>query len=221
MKAYEQPWRSVLPRRLPVIIRVDGRAFHTFTRGCEKPFDARLGDTMVSAARDLCDDIQGAQFAYTQSDEISVLVHSYKRFESQAWFDNQVQKMCSVSASIAAARLTLEYGKAATFDARVFVLPEDDVCNYFVWRQQDAVRNSVNALAQSLYSHKDLFGVSQSQAQELCFAKGQNWNDLPTRWKRGVGLYRTTGGTWLPSYEIPTFSQEREYIERHLAKVDA
>lgn len=92
MKGYEVASRTTLPGRLPVIIRVDGKAFHTYTRGCKRPFDDRLSDVMVSTATKLCDEIQGAQLAYTQSDEISVLVHGYKKFKSQTWFDNQVQK---------------------------------------------------------------------------------------------------------------------------------
>lgn len=225
MKGYEVAARSVLPRRLPVIVRVDGKAFHTFTRGCEKPFDMRLGNSMIRAAQELCENIQGAQMAYTQSDEISVLVHNYKRFESSAWFDNQIQKICSVSASIAAVRLSLDYQRTAYFDARVFVLPEAEVCNYFIWRQQDAVRNSIQALAQSLYSHKELFEKTQPMLQEMTFAKGKNWNDVLPRWKRGVCVTRSTlvevdgipRSGWEADYDIPTFTQDRDYINKHLA----
>lgn len=224
MKLYEQAARTLLPRRLPVIIRVDGKAFHTLTRGCEKPFDHRLGNAMANTAAIMCGEIQGAQLAYTQSDEISVLVNSYKRHNSSAWFDNQVQKMVSVAAGIASAHFTMTYGKLAVFDARVFVMPESDVCNYFVWRQQDAVRNSIQALAQSLYSHKELHQKTQPMLQEMCFAKGHNWNDLPVRWKRGVCVTRvaveTDTGTrshWAADWETPTFTQQRSYIEQHLA----
>lgn len=172
--------------------------------------------------------------AYTQSDEISVLVHSYRRHESSAWFDNNLQKMCSVAAGISSATMTEEsvevFGivKPAVFDARAFVLPESDVCNYFLWRQQDATRNSINSLAQSLYSHNELHGKNQSQLQEMCFAKGHNWNDTETRWKRGVCIVKKLNAdprppatrvwsSWVADTEIPVFSQDRDYINRLLA----
>ena len=252
MKGYEVAARTTLPHRLPIIIRIDGKAFHTYTRGLARPFDSRLGETMLYVAKKLCAEIQSAQLAYAQSDEISILVHGYKKFDSESWFDNQVQKMTSVAASIAGAEFTarswyifshmlhvhLELDNAklirpAYFDARAFIVPEADVCNYFLWRQQDATRNSVQMLARSLYSHKDLDGMDNGQLQELCFAKGQNWNDLETRWKRGACVHRVFSqgpvGGWQPGdpepvarsawevdYEIPVFSQDREYVNKHL-----
>lgn len=90
MKGYEQAARVRLPMRMPVILRIDGRAFHTYTRDCDKPFDTKLMAAMDDVALRLCEEVQGAQIAYVQSDEISILVHNYKRLQSQAWFDNQV-----------------------------------------------------------------------------------------------------------------------------------
>lgn len=104
---YEQISKYKLTRRLPVIIRVDGKAFHTFTRGFKKPFDDILVESMQQTMKYLCENIQGAVFAYTQSDEISILLCDYKRLNSSAWFDNEVQKMCSISASMA----TLEFNR--------------------------------------------------------------------------------------------------------------
>lgn len=98
---YEQISKYKLTRRLPVIIRIDGKAFHTFTRGFKKPFDDILVKTMQQTMKYLCENIQGAVFAYTQSDEISILLCDYKKLNSSAWFDNEVQKMCSISASMA------------------------------------------------------------------------------------------------------------------------
>lgn len=243
MKAYECASRIVLPRRLPVIIRVDGKAFHSYTASCTRPFDEKLGDVMVDTAKKLCESIQGAQLAYTQSDEISVLVHSYKKFDSSAWFDNQVQKMASVAAGIASSHFTANSWKiwarnvngkltntaddirAAVFDARVFVVPEADVCNYFLWRQQDATRNSVQMLARSLYSHNQCENKNGSELQEMCFEKGHNWNDLAVQWKRGVCLRRvmktyeprneppTYRTVWEPDYGIPQFNLNRYYVD--------
>src|SRR5690242_15510466 len=103
MKGYESAFKIVLPNRLPVIIRVDGKAFHTYTKGCKQPFDATFMEAMNEAALELCREVQGTQLAYVQSDEISLLVNSYKRLKTSAWFDNQVQKMVSVAAAIASA----------------------------------------------------------------------------------------------------------------------
>ena len=249
MKGYEVAARTVLPRRMPVIIRCDGKAFHTYTAACKRPFDERLSGVMVHTAKELCKQIQGAQLAYTQSDEISILVHGYKKFASESWFDNQTQKMASVAAGIASATFTahswriwrdvptpietdlnaIERIKPAVFDARVFIVPESDVCNYFLWRQQDATRNSVQMLARSLYSHKQCDRKNGSELQEMCFQKGVNWNDLEVRWKRGICIRRmpdlvpfgdgtaTERSSWEPDFNIPVFSAERDYINRLLA----
>lgn len=226
MKRYEHAARAVLPPRMPIVLRVDGRAFHTYTRGLARPFDDRLIDAMDRVAVALCSDIQGAQIAYVQSDEISVLIHGYKRFASQSWFDGELQKIVSVAASIAAAEMTARsfdvFGevKRANFDARAFVLPESEVCNYFIWRQQDAVRNSIQMLARSLYSHKECDRKNGAALQEMCFQKGKNWNDLATHYKRGRCAVRTPApvfSEWAIDLDPPTFTQDRSYIERHLA----
>lgn len=98
---YEEIPKTRLMKRCPVICRLDGRSFHTFTRGFKRPFDDVLIKTMQETAKYLCENIQGCQLAYTQSDEISLLLIDYQRFETSAWFDYEVQKMCSISASMA------------------------------------------------------------------------------------------------------------------------
>jgi len=98
---YESIPKYRLMRRTPVIIRIDGKAFHTFTRGFKKPFDMVLVRSMQETMKYLCENIQGCVFGYTQSDEISLLLIDYKKFNSSAWFDNEIQKMCSISASLA------------------------------------------------------------------------------------------------------------------------
>ena len=106
MKSYEDAYRMHLPIRMPVILRVDGKAFHTYTKGCKKPVDQGLVDCMNDTAIALCKNIQGAQIAYVQSDEISILLNNYKTIDTQAWFENNVQKMVSISASIASVTFT-------------------------------------------------------------------------------------------------------------------
>lgn len=216
MKLYEAASAVYLPRRLPMIVRVDGRAFHGLTRGMDKPWDLRMRDAMTLTALALVDDMAGAKIAYVQSDEISVLLTDYDALGTQPWFDKSLQKVVS----IAAARATLEFndalalpGKRGMFDARAFVLPREEVCNYFVWRQQDATRNSVSGLAQAHFSHKSLHGLSGAEMQERLFQeKGINWNDCESWAKRGWCVVR---GEAL--MEVPVFTAARDFIEQHVS----
>jgi tRNA(His) 5'-end guanylyltransferase len=241
MKGYENIWKTKLPRRMPLIARIDGKAFHTYTRDCAKPFDKKLADLMDATAKHLCENIQGSQIAYIQSDEITILIHDYKSLNSEAWFDKELQKMCSIAAATASTFFTMNSNllgfkdsegantrKIALFDARFFIVPEHDVVNNFVWRQQDAVRNSIQMLARSLYSHNECNNKNQSALQEMIHQKGKNWNDVPTGFKRGRCVYKKEtliapfGSTeifrskWEIDTEIPTFTTDREFIGRHL-----
>ncbi len=117
MKQYEAVPQNTLTRRTPVIIRVDGRAFHTFTRGFKKPFDDVLMQAMQDTMKYLCENIQGCVLGYTQSDEITLILVDYKKLNSEAWFDYEVQKMCSIVASMA----TLEFNRSMKRRAVMFV----------------------------------------------------------------------------------------------------
>ena len=142
MKEYEQVTQTKLARRVPVIIRVDGKVFSTLTKGMSRPFDPTLMGCMEAAALALCEKIQGAAFAYVQSDEISVLLTDWDRYDTESWFDYRVQKIASVAASIATAAFnhrfqqmfagTKHERKIAFFDARVSNYPRHEVVNYFV-----------------------------------------------------------------------------------------
>lgn len=213
---YEEIPKTRLMRRTPVVIRIDGKAFHTFTRGFKRPFDDVLIKTMQETAKYLCENIQGCSLAYTQSDEISLLLIDYQRFETSAWFDYEVQKMCSISASMATmafnqifrdmvgelhikGSLEEEYScilykaaqKGAMFDARVFNIPREEVTNYFYWRQLDASRNSIQMVGQANFSHKKLQNKSCNDIQDMLMTqKGINWNDFPTYQKRGSCVVR-------------------------------
>lgn len=212
---YEQAYSFRLPLRMPTIIRLDGKAFHTFTRGFARPFDLSFMQAMATVTEYLCRSVQTAVFGYTQSDEISLLLHPYQRLDSQPWFDNEIQKIVSVSASMASSILSRIYGREALFDARVFVLPEAEVVNYFIWRQQDASRNSLNMLAQSIYSHRQLQGRKSPDIHDMLMNRSINWNDLPTYQKRGTCLVPGEE-TWIVDQDCPIFSQDRQYIERLL-----
>lgn len=228
MKAnYEDAYRITLPMRMPLIIRVDGKAFHTLTRGLRKPFDEWFIGRMTTVAWALCEEIQGAQMAFVQSDEVSVLVHNYKKLDSQAWFGNNLQKIISVSAAIATRVFNgkLSWDSLAEFDSRAFVLPEAEVNNYFIWRQNDAARNSIQMVAQSLYSHKELHGKNLSELQEMIFQKGINWNDYPSHLKRGrvwtksLGTEFVARGAIMMPKETPDFKVDREFVA-NLLKVE-
>ena len=215
---YESRSKQFLTRRTPVIIRLDGKAFHTYTRGLDKPFDEGLIEDMETTTQYLCENIQGVKLGYCQSDEISLLLTDFDDLQTQAWFDYNVQKMTSISASMATAKFNLlriqrvvseEMQKyrsytenvktsLAFFDSRVFNIPEEEVSNYFLARQKDAVKNSIAMLAQSLYSHKELHKKNGNEMQELCFQKGHNWNDFDYRKKRGCTIKK----------ELKKFSKE-------------
>lgn len=239
---YENRSKTYLTRRMPVIIRLDGKAFHTFTRGLNKPFDDILIKTMQETARYLCENIQGCKVAYTQSDEITLLLTDYDKLNTSAWFDYNVQKMCSISASMA----TLAFNRyfrdnvccqdddvfvvyndkfdKALFDARVFSIPQEEVCNCFIWRQQDATRNAIEMVGHANFSTKQLHKVNCSQIQEMLWQeKGINFNDFETYKKRGSCVVKeycevegATRSKWIIDLDIPIFSKCREYIERFL-----
>ena len=192
---YEDRTRFSLPRRTYTIIRLDGKAFHTYTRGLKKPFDRDLYEDMDNAIIAMLPEIQGAVFAYTQSDEISILLTDFALPTTSAWFDANLQKMCSVGASIITAefnrlrlvrtaygadiqgmRNVIELITPAYFDARVFTIPDrTEVGNYFIWRNQDCSRNSVSMVAQQNFTHKQLQGVSTTAIHDMLDAKGINW----------------------------------------------
>jgi tRNA(His) guanylyltransferase len=196
MKAYEAAHRHVLPRRTYTLLRCDGRSFHTYLRGCQRPFDEQFIADMDAVAEALCAEISGAVFAYTQSDEISILVTDFASIQTQPWFDGVAAKLLSISASLATAVINERRpGKRALFDARAFTISDPvEVANYFLWRQRDAVRNSISMAAQAHFSHKRLHGVSSTGMQELLFTEaGVNWNDYPDGCKRGRVAVRRAG----------------------------
>lgn len=234
MKAnYEDRTRIKLPRRTNTIIRLDGKSFHTLTKGCQKPYDSFLMDAMDYAAIECCKEIQGAKLAFVQSDEISILLTDYDDIKTDAWFDGNVQKIVSVAASIVTCAFNIirisgasVYKDLAKFDARAFTIPDpQEVVNYFVWRQQDATRNSISMAAQSMFSHKELNNKSCEEQQEMMFQKGVNWNDYPNGFKRGRAIKKVTINTPIPGIDTilrtqqwqidencPIFTQNRDYI---------
>lgn len=239
MKRYESVPKNFLIRRTPVVARIDGRAFHTYVRRLkaldpslnDTPFSIIMHDVMMATTAALVHHVQGCELGYTQSDEISLLIRDWDTLDTQAWFDYNVQKMTSLMGAIASNAFNFAFSKhytpecfqdLAQFDARVYNIPKEEVTNYFIWRQQDASRNSVQMLGRFHFSQKQMHGKNNSQVQDmLMLEKGVNWNDIPTWMKRGACVASnpdvfSSGPRFVMDNEIPIFTQDREYIDRHL-----
>lgn len=211
MKRYEDVSRYYLTRRTPVIIRVDGRAFHTLLRGTEKPFSRFFISIMQNAAGLLADSIQGLKLVYVQSDEASFLLTDYDEINTQGWFDYNLSKMISISAAGMAANFELfssqlwpqPFSGMGIFDSRVFNIPKEEVANYFLWRAKDWQRNSLSMYARSFFSHKQLINKNSAEVHEMLHGIGKNWTtDLDDRLKNGSWLIKDQGWRFdiLPSY---------------------
>lgn len=192
---YEIPSRHYLTRRLPVIIRLDGRAFHSWTRGLEMPFSQALIDTMVGAATVVSAGMQGFKLAYLQSDEASFLLTDYDDITTEAWFGYVQSKV----ETIGAASMTAEFNrmayswyhgsKLALFDARAFNIPEAEIANYFLWRARDWERNSLNMYCGEFFSAKQLHGKSNQDRHDMLHGIGKNWaTDLTEQQKNGTWI---------------------------------
>ena len=268
---YEDRSRFMLPRRTYTIIRVDGKAFHTLTHGFNRPFDRDLMEIMDKTAIALCEEVQGTKMAFVQSDEISLLVTDFEDIKTSAYFDGNIQKIASITASIATAEFNSQFNKLATaaaqsgngagvnkyltgdygqlkralFDARAFTIPDPiEVENYFVWRQKDAERNSIQMVARAHFSHKECHKKSTSDLHEMLFAKGINWNDFTSGEKRGRIIlkqsYTTTitppgrepvevtrqrwvsyDGTGCDDrYETPIFAKDKNFLTQFIPIID-
>ena len=198
-KNYEHRQRRYLTRRTPVIVRVDGKAFHTFTRGFDKPFDLKLIDAMVFGALQVFGEAQGCKLAYVQSDEVSFVLTDYDNLQTDGWFNYNQSKIESITASC----MTMEFNRAmrlcdrpgtAMFDARAFNIPEAEVANYFLWRAQDWHRNSITMYAQSFFSHRELQGKSCADMHDMLHDISKNWTtDLYDCAKNGTFIARLDG----------------------------
>ena len=253
---YEDTYRIYLTRRTPVIIRLDGCHFRTLTKYFKKPFDPLFIKTMQKTTKYLCENIQNCKLGYVQSDEISLVLCDYENLDTESWFGNNLNKILSVSASMATLAFNKFFGlnvihtmydnhintgnlvdadktdeydfakmayfkndkiKDATFDSRAFNLPIEEVCNYFICRQQDATRNSIQGFGQKYFSHKELHRKSCNQIQDMLMTeKGINWNDIPTTLKRGSCCVKTESSRWKIDNDIPIFTSDRDYIDKRI-----
>ena len=199
MKFYEKQQSGRLIPLIPAICRLDGKAFHTFTRGMKRPFDEGLSGGMRDTTKYLVAET-GARIGYTQSDEISLVWYN-EDLETMLPFDGKVPKMTSILAAmtsvyfnrILGTYLPEKQGESPLFDARVWSVPTlNEACLYLLWREQDATRNSISMAAQSVYSHRELMGKSSSDKHEMLFQKGINWVEYPSAFKRGTYFQKRT-----------------------------
>lgn len=220
MKDYEMRDRYFLQKRIPVAIRVDMRAGHTFTKGFERPFDKIFMKSMQETAKYMCENMGNAKFAYVQSDEITIILVDYDTLETDCWFNYRTDKLCSISASMATMAFNkyfsenvVEYNlthdplvkrreglldnyiraveKGAMFDARCFNIPKEEVTNLIYWRQLDATRNSIQMVGQAHFSHDELQDKTCNMIQDMLMTKyGINWNDFTIPCKRGTACIK-------------------------------
>lgn len=193
----------------------------------------------------LCKNIQGCVLGYTQSDEITLILIDYQTLTTNAWFGYEVQKLCSVSASMATMAFNkffyknadhwlsltpdnndthsigLAYGKAlekgAMFDSRCFNIPKEEVCNLIYWRQSDASRNSIQMVGRAYFSHGELKDKSCNDIQDMLMqTHNVNWNDFPTMCKRGSAcIYKD--GKWVVDTEMPILKgEDRNYVDQYI-----
>lgn len=234
-KKYESPFESQLPPRMPVIIRVDGRAFHTLTKRekiIQKPFCPVFNTAMIQATKALCTETH-AVMAYTQSDEISLLLLNDRKYETQPWFDNEVNKMTSITASVASVAFSQFLTEAinfspkhegrnitAHFDSRAFVIPNYEIENYFIWRQLDAVRNARNGWSEFTLgdkigrgtARKKLHGMNGEARIELVEKEtGEKFESISDCFVYGTEVIPTDNG--YKSSAAPFYVDNKEYIQ--------
>lgn len=211
MKEYERTWDFKLTNRLPVIIRLDGNSFSKFTKkmNFEKPIDERFVDAMAETTKAVLEFCSGSQFGYFQSDEITIFLRNDLELNTDSFLANRIQKICSLVSSVASVSFCnyLNENKQtgqiknvyAVFDCRVFVVPETEVNNVFLWRQMDAFRNYVNSFAywklKDKYGTKEvqklLFKKKTNEVQEIIYKElGVNINDMPVKYRRGIGMIK-------------------------------
>jgi tRNA(His) 5'-end guanylyltransferase len=217
MKQYEmaEAGRCLIPL-LPIMVRLDGRAFHTLTSRLQRPYDERFSKIMVEVTKFLVEE-SNAKLGYTQSDEISLVLHS-DDYQSQVFFDGRIQKLVSVLASLCTAKFvslmgTIEEfaGKSASFDCRVWNVPNKvEAANTILWRELDATKNSISMATRTYYSHKEVDGKNGSQMQEMLFQKGINWNNYPDFFKRGTYVQRRVVSRKFTADEIAVLPEKHE-----------
>lgn len=215
IKRYEAAANYKLTPKSSLIIRVDGKAFHTWTKPFDRPFDHRIIEAMIAAAERTASEMTGFKLAYIQSDEATFLLRDTDSYGTQGWFDYELNKLVSVSASMFTAyfndKLEHPLGKPAMFDSRAFIVPEEDAPNVFVWRQQDWARNSLMMYAREYFSHRALLGKSTADVHEMLHEQGLNWAELSDVLKNGTFIYRK--GALELSHDVRDYNGIKRYLD--------
>lgn len=200
MKEYEQASAGVKAMKgIPLLARLDGRSFHTFTVGLKRPYDQRLSDCMIETTKYLVEETH-AKVGYTQSDEISLVWDIDPTSDEEFMFGGKLQKLTSILAALAsvkfakliAEKIPEKADRIPVFDCRVWQVPNQKLAaDAFIWRELDATKNSISMAAHAYFPHKSLQGMSGSAKQERLWSeKGINWNDYPAFFKRGTYVQR-------------------------------
>lgn len=217
MKWYEKRYAHVVMPMIPVMARIDGRGFSKFTSGLAKPYDERMSQLMIDTTKFLVDQTN-ARCGYTQSDEIT-LVWMAEDPDAELFFGGKLLKMTSVVGSLATAyfnkqlpsKIPEKAGLMPVFDNRVWEVPVDfEAVNCFLWREQDAVRNSIQSAARAHFSHAECMNKNTSELQEMLFQKGVNWNDYPRFFKRGTYVRRRVVERKFTTEELKNLPEKHE-----------
>lgn len=202
---------------VPICVRIDGKCFHSFCKDLKRPYDERLSNLMIETTKYIVNETN-ACIGYTQSDEISIVLYS-DDYKNKILFDGRIQKIVSVIASITTAYFNTkiyEYipeksDKIAFFDCRAWTVPTlYEASNVILWRELDAVKNSISMAAQSVYTQKELQGKNCSEMQEMLIEKGINWNDYPIFFKRGTYVQKRKNARKFTFDEIEKLPEKHE-----------
>ena len=233
MKGFEKAKEPKLDSSLPIIVRIDGKAFHTFTKGLKRPYDESLSKLMVETTKFLVEETN-ARIGYTQSDEISLVFYPQSE-DSYIFFDGKFSKMTSIIASLTTyffnknliTYLSEKKDKYALFDCRVFNVPsKDEAVNCLIWRELDARKNSISMAAQSVYSHKELLNKTSQDKLKMLEEKGINWHEYPMFFKHGTYIQRVKKFIKFSTEELERLPEKHEArknpdltIERQVVEV--
>ena len=236
LKAYEQRTDTKLSVDMPIILRIGGKSFKTLTKNCDKPFDDVVARAMYKTMLELCKNIPYCVLGYTYSDEITLLIVNKGLDGATPWYENRAQKLCSVTASMATAQfckffveytklynreLSIDLGLVA-FDCRCFNILENDVIEYFIWRQKACVRHAVMGIAHTMYSNKELYKKSDGTVRKMIKEKtGKAFAGVEPGYCYGFCAVRrlvrlpslNVRNMWTIDKDVPKFWREPMYIQ--------
>lgn len=226
IKKYEAISEHYFTPKIPILVRVDGKAFHTWTKGCDKPFDNYLISTMFTAAKLVAMDMMNCRGVYVQSDEVTFVMTDTDTIETQQWFGGRQNKIESVTAGLMTAHFnrcwasTNLYGDnpdyaimlakpPAIFDARAFQVPREDVANAFLWRVKDWERNSLSMFCLSHFSPKQLHGQGRADQHEMLKGIGHRFEEECTEQQRNGSWWSPTNGD---NHNLTNYNDIHDYL---------